>query len=613
MTFQNRKQSKFCFARIASIRYSLTFGWHALRLCEGRGGCQSNHALRRASGRAIRTRSIPKLSCNAALGAWVVLGLACGLRAQEVAGERKGGAIALNLMKPAPVPFLHTVGSSGKRYVVEPMTAGVALLDYDSDGLIDVYFINGAPLPGAPKVDPAPTNHLYRNLGDWRFVDVTEAAQVGDMGYGLGVAAGDIDNDGDPDIYVSNFEQDVFYFNNGDGTFTEAASACGLDDGKRFGAGVCMLDIDNDGNLDIYCANYQYFTFDKHFQQKIGDYQYHPGPHDFPPADDLLFRSEGDGTFTDVSATSGIRVEPAPGMGVVSADFDGNGAADILVANDSFANFLFLNDGTGKFTEDALLSGVALDRLGRPNGNMGIDCGDVDNDGLLDIFTTTYQDEMPVLYQQVAAGVFEDATNRAKIASGLLPHVTWGLGIVDFDNDADKDIYVACGHFLDNIQHLDDRTSVKVNNFVMENNGKGVFEDVTEAVGASIEPIESSRGAGFDDLNNDGLIDIVVVNADAAPSFIENRSPKLNWIAFELTGTKSSRDAAGAIVRVRTKLGNQMAVVHLGRSYQSHFGTRLHFGLGKQTSGDVEIRWPSGKVQKLDFKTPNQVVRVIEE
>jgi enediyne biosynthesis protein E4 len=562
-------------------------------------------------GRCFKTSLLPFLTLFLCL--CFNLGFDRDLRAQGVVGPRRNGSIALGLLKPTPVPFQHTIGASGKRYVVEPMTAGLALFDYDGDGFIDVYFVNGAPLPGTPKVDPQPTNRLYRNLGDWHFVDVTEAAHVGDTGYGLGVAAGDIDNDGDPDIYVSNFEKDVFFLNNGDGTFTEAATDCGLDDGNRFGAGVCMLDIDNDGNLDIYCANYQYFTFDKHFQQTIGDYQYHPGPHDFPPADDLLFHSSGDGTFTDVSASCGIRVKPAPGMGVVSADFDGNGAADILVANDSFPNFLFLNDGTGKFSEEALIAGVALDRLARPNGNMGVDCGDVDNDGMLDIFTTTYQDEMPVLYQQVAPGVFEDTTNRAKIASGMLPHVTWGLGIVDFDNDADKDIYVACGHFLDNIQHLDDRTSVKVNNFVMENNGRGVFEDVTEAVGAAVEPIESSRGAAFDDLNNDGLIDIVVINSDSAPSFIENRSPAQHWIAFELVGTQSSRDAAGAIVRVRTDLQTQMAVVHLGRSYQSHFGTRLHFGLGKQTAGEVEIRWPSGTVQKSSFSEANQVFRIIED
>jgi len=536
-----------------------------------------------------------------------------GLLAQESVAGKRGTSIVLNLLKPTPVPFQHIDGSSGKRYVVEPMTAGLALFDYDGDGLIDIYFLNGAPLPGTPNVDPPPTNRLYRNLGDWRFVDVTEFAQVGDTGYGLGVVAGDVDNDGDLDLYVSNFANDVFYINNADGTFTEAAGESGLDDGGRFGAGVCMLDIDNDGNLDLYCANYQYFSFDKHFQQTIGDYQYHPGPHDFPPADDLLFRSNGDGTFTDVSASSGIRVKPAPGMGVVSADFDGNGAADILIANDSFPNFLFLNDGSGKFSEDALIAGVALDRLGRPNGNMGIDCGDLDNDGLLDIFTTTYQDEMPVLYRQVANGIFEDVTNTAKISSSLLPHVSWGLGIVDFDNDSDKDLYVACGHFLDNIKHLDDRTSVKVSNFVMQNNGNGIFDDISRAVGATVEPIESSRGAGFDDLNNDGLVDVVVVNANTAPSFLENRSPVQNWIAIELTGTRSSRDAAGAIVRVRTDLQSQMSVVHLGRSYQSHFGTRLHFGLGERTSGVIEVRWPSAAVQKLNFTNPNQVLRIVEE
>jgi len=229
-----------------------------------------------------------------------------GLLSQEADVDKRATSIVLSLLKPAPVPFQHTVGSSGKRYVVEPMTAGLALFDYDGDGLIDIYFLNGAPLPGSPVVNPPPTNRLYRNLGGWRFVDVTESARVGDTGYGLGVVAGDVDNDGDQDIYVSNFAKDVFYINNADGTFTEAAGVCGLEDGGRFGAGVCMLDIDNDGNLDIYCANYQYFSFDKHFQQTIGDYQYHPGPHDFPPADDLLFRSLGDGTFTDVSATSGI-------------------------------------------------------------------------------------------------------------------------------------------------------------------------------------------------------------------------------------------------------------------------------------------------------------------
>ncbi|XZE19426.1 CRTAC1 family protein [Pirellulaceae bacterium SH449] len=501
------------------------------------------------------------------------------------------------------IEFVHENGARGERYVVEPMASGLALFDFDNDGLIDIYFVNGSELPpaiGTDATQPPCTNRLYRNLGNFRFVDVTETAGVGDVSYGLGAVAGDYDNDGDLDLYVSNFGENVFYENNGDGTFTAWPSTTLIANGPKFSAGACFIDIDQDGNLDLYVANYQKFTFDKHFQQRIGDYLFHPGPKDFPPEDDFLFRNLGDGTFQDISLESGIRVRPQPGMGVIAGDFDGDGHPDILVANDSFPNFLFINDGTGKFTEDAAASGVAIDRAGRSNGNMGIEAADLDGDLLIDFFTTTYQEEMPVLYRQIVSGLFEDVTHISKIETTLYPHVNWGVGLEDFDNDGDIDIFVACGHFLDNIQYIDDRTKVKVRNYLLRNNGKGRFTDATLNAGPPLQVEESSRAAGFDDLDNDGRIDIVVLNAQSKPQLLRNQlsdekadSTPNSWLQIQLVGTSSNRDACGAKVIVRSNIDEQIRMVHLGRGYQSHYGKRLHFGLGVATQAEVIVTWPN--------------------
>ncbi len=518
----------------------------------------------------------------------------------------------LELLKPNVIPFVHFSGATGQRFVVEPMTAGLALFDYDRDGLTDVYLLNGAPLPPDPRSQTHQPNRLYRNLGNWRFEDVTEHAGVGDLGYGLGVVAGDTDNDGDMDLYVTNFGSDVYYLNNGDGTFSVQASDNGLSDGCRFGAGVCFLDIEGDGDIDLYCAHYQTFTFDKHFQQRIGEHLYHPGPKDFPPEHDMLFENLGDGTFRDISEQSGIRVKPAPGMGVIAGDFNGDRWPDIFVCNDSFANFLFINDGKGKFTEEALISGLAFDRLGNANGNMGVDCADFDNDGKVDLFTTTYQDEMPVLYRQIDSGFFEDVTNTSRIAPDLYPHVSWGTGFVDFNNDGSKDLYIACGHFLDNIKYLDDRTAVKVHNYVLANQDGRTFVDASHATNSDVAPIESSRGAALDDLDNDGRVDVVVLNSDAPISLIRNQSKKANWVALELVGVTCNRDAAGAVLQLSCGGRTQTSMIHLGRGYQSHFGTRVHFGMKDSKDFSLEILWPNGKTQKFESSQINQVFQIIE-
>lgn len=538
----------------------------------------------------------------------ILLTLSCGLKSTFGMQESPSQQPIVHfkeMLDDSGVGFVHENGARGERYVVEPMASGLALFDFDNDGLIDIYFVNGSELP--PTLDhkatkPVFTNRLYRNLGNFRFVDVTESAGVGDASYGLGAVAGDYDNDGDLDLYVSNFGENVFYENNGDGTFSAWPSSTLIANGPKFSAGACFVDIDQDGNLDLYVANYQKFTFDKHFQQRIGDYLFHPGPKDFPPEEDFLFKNLGDGTFQDVSQESGIRVKPLPGMGVIAGDFDGDGHSEILVANDSFPNFLFINDGTGKFTEEAAASGVAIDRAGRSNGNMGIEAADLDGDLLIDFFTTTYQDEMPVLYRQIVSGLFEDVTHIAKIEPTLYPHVNWGIGLEDFDNDGDIDIFIACGHFLDNIQFIDDRTKVKIRNYLLLNSGKGRFIDATLNAGAPLQVEESSRAAGFDDLDNDGRVDIVVLNAQSKPQLLRNQlsddqadSPSNSWLQVQLVGTSSNRDACGAKVIVRSNINDQIRIVHLGRGYQSHYGTRLHFGLGAAAQAEVMVTWPNGQ------------------
>ena len=529
----------------------------------------------------------------------------------------------VEMLAGSGIDFVHESGARGERYVVEPMSSGIALFDFDGDGRIDIYFVNGSLLNPSPnQIDASevkPKNRLYRNLGNWRFADVTDSAGVGDVSYGLGAVAGDYDNDGDLDLYVSNFGPNVFYENNGDGSFSAWPSDCLISNGSRFSAGVCFVDIDRDGNLDLYVANYQKFTFDKHFQQRIGDYLFHPGPKDFPAEDHFLYRNLGDGSFDDISSEAGIRVSPNPGMGVIAGDFNGDDAPDIFVANDSFSNFLFINDGTGKFTEDAAISGVAIDRAGRANGNMGVEVADLNGDLLVDFFTTTYQDEMPVLYRQIVDGVFEDATHISKIEPTLYPHVSWGVGLEDFDNDADKDIYIACGHFLDNIQFIDDRTKVKVKNYLLQNDGTGNFLDVTNLGGDALQLEESSRGAGFDDLDNDGRIDIVVLNSGAKPQLLRNQASSEDlsiaqnkWLQIQLIGTQSNRDAAGAKVMVQTDLGKQIAMVHLGRGYQSHYGNRLHFGIGNANTATIQIAWPSGKTSSHTVKKLNSIQQIVE-
>jgi hypothetical protein len=366
------------------------------------------------------------------------------------------------------ISFIHRDGSCGDYNILETVTAGLALFDYDNDGDDDIYFVNGGTLKGTAYPSP-PTNMLYRNDGNWKFTDVTAQSDAGDTSHGLAVAAADYDNDGDLDLYVSNYGPNVLYRNNGNGTFTDVTQQADVVGTNHVGAGVCFLDADGDGNLDLFVSDYVAFEYNAFPVKKLRGFPIYPGPKSHRPTTDRLYRNNGNGTFTDISRQAGFEEQAGYGMGTVCLDYDDDGDTDIVVANDEIGNFLFRNDSKGRFEEVGLISGLAYDVWGSEMGNMGVDCGDYDNDGRLDLYMTSYQDEYTALYRNLGDGMFEDVTLKTQAALGTLTHVTWGTCLVDFDNDGHRDIFVACGHLQDNVEKCEDAALYHVENILYRN------------------------------------------------------------------------------------------------------------------------------------------------
>jgi len=510
------------------------------------------------------------------------------------------------------ISFKHTDGSGGTRYIIEPMSAGVAVFDYDRDGDVDIYFLNGAPLKGSPSGNPA--NALYRNDGGLVFTEVTEAAGVGDTGFGLGIAVGDYDNDGYLDVYVNNFGPNVLYRNNGDGTFSDVTAAAGVASGDRVGSGANFLDVDGDGDLDLFAANYVMWSFDDHVERHLGVWMVYPGPRDYLKNPNALFRNNGDGTFTDISEPSGIATHVGAGMGTVCADYDNDGDTDIVVANDDWGNFVFENDGAGNFTEVGLATGLAYDLNGAAQSSMGVACGDYNNDGWLDFEMTSYQTELATLYENLDGVFFDDVTRVTGAGAETLVDVTWGNGLVDLDNDGDRDLFIACGHLNDNVEEFSDLARYFTRNIVLMNTGDGKFVNVSSDAGDGMAVKLSSRGAAFDDLDNDGDMDVVIVNSRREPTILRNDSPGANhWTKIRLRGVKSNRDGVGAHVRVVAGDLTQMAEVHSGQGYQSHYGMQLHFGLGNRDRIDrIEVRWIGGGVDVLQNVQVDRLLTITE-
>ena len=559
-----------------------------------------------------------RIATRVVLAAILVLAASCRSRQEEPSKVRpraaSPGPIQLcDVTRETGITFKHTDGSSGRRYIVEAMSAGLALFDYNADGRIDIYFLNGAPMQGT-KVETPPRNALYRNEGNWKFTDVTEEAAVGDTGFGLGVTVGDYDNDGDPDLYLNNFGPNVLYRNNGNGTFSDVTDEAGVQNGSLVGAGACFLDMDKDGDLDLYAANYLDFSYDLHVERSYEGLPVYPSPRDYEPIPDTLYRNNGDGTFTDVSEQSGVAMHAGTGMGTVCADYDSDGDTDVFVLNDVGENFFFENDGSGKFEEVGVFIGAAYNYYGLENASMGADCGDYDNDGHLDFIMTSYQGDMPVLYRNMGDRRFEDVTAVTGAGAGAYPHVNWGTGLVDFDNDGDLDIFIANGHTEDNIDVRDETTSYRAPNLLLVNTGDGKFTNMSDRSGNGLLPVFASRGAAFDDLDNDGDVDVVILNSRQAPTILRNDSQNdHHWIQIRLQGVETNRDGVGANVKVIAGDLTRVDEVHSGRSYQSHYGSRLHIGLGTRDRIDrIEVRWIGGSMDVFEDIAVDQLLSITE-
>jgi len=513
------------------------------------------------------------------------------------------------------IDFQHTDGSSGRHYIVEAMSAGVGALDYDGDGWIDLYFPNGAPLPGYVS-DRPPRHALYRNLAGWRFKETTDEAGLVCHAYGLGIAVGDYDNDGHPDVYLNNFGPNLLFHNQGDGTFRDVTQRAGVARGNLVGAGACFLDIDKDGELDLYVGNYIELDLRRHRLHFVRDIPSYPSPVEYQPVPDSLFRNRGDGTFADVGKESGIAAHAGRSMGMIAADHDNDGDTDVFICNDVQENFLFSNEG-GKFQEVAVSSGVAFNREGETMANMAPDAADFDRDGRLDFYTTNYQRQLPALFRNLGQGLFEDVSAAANAGAGCFHHVNWGCGFADFDNDGRPDLFIANGHTEDNAERMDRSAMYRAPNVVLWNAGQGKFVEVSAECGDGLKPRHVSRGIALEDFDNDGDIDVAVLNSRDRPTILRNmlnESGSANhWLQIQLRGVKTNRDGVGARVRVTAGDLVQIDEVHSGRSYQSHFGSRLHFGLGKHDRVDrVEVRWIGGGTDVLESLPADQRLVIVE-
>jgi hypothetical protein len=498
------------------------------------------------------------------------------------------------------------------------MTGGVAVFDYNNDGLLDIFFTNGAAIPSLEKSDPSYYNRLFRNNGDGTFTDVTESAGLKGKGYSMGVAAGDYDNDGFVDLYVTGVNYNQLFHNNGDGTFTDVTAKAGVsgiipESGKAWSITAGWFDYNNDGLLDLFVVNY--LDYDIHTaalcnQDGVPAYC---SPNGFQGTHNILYRNNGDGTFTDVSAQSHISQYIGKGMGVAFADYDDDGFTDIFVSNDTFQNFLLHNNGDGTFTDVALEAGVAFTGNGKTVAGMGADFRDLDNDGKPEIFhTAMFGDTFP-LYRNLGGGQFEDATSRAGLTTLTSRFTAWGTGAFDFDNDGRKDLFAATSDILDNADAVVHRPYA-LPNLLLRNKGNLTFEDVSATAGAAFSVPAAHRGTAFGDFNNDGKIDIVVTVLNGPPELLMNRTRDQNhWIILKLVGVKSNRDGLGTKVKISTSHGDQYNEATTAVGYNSSSDKRVHFGLGDATVIDkIELAWPSGVKQILNNVKADQILTVTE-
>ncbi|MCZ6777350.1 MAG: CRTAC1 family protein [Acidobacteriota bacterium] len=500
----------------------------------------------------------------------------------------------------AGVRFRHRHGGSGRKYMVETMGSGVCWFDADGDLWPDLYLINSQPLPGHDGRGDF-RSRFYLNRGDGTFADATDRSGLAAPGYGMGCAAADVDGDGDLDLYVTAFGPNRLYLNRGDGRFDEAGAAWGVDDGS-WSASAAFADYDGDGDLDLYVCNYVDFTIDthKHCGKHEPGYQAYCHPDAYNGVSDRLYRNEG-GHFKDVTRAAGISNARGNGLGVVWGDYDNDGDPDLYVANDKTANFLYRNNGDGTFTDVALLSGVGYGDDGQAQAGMGTDFGDYDGDGDLDLVVTNFDLESNNLYRNNGDGTFSDVALSTGVGEHSYLRVGFGAKFLDFDNDADLDLFVVNGHILDNIELYREILTYQQPNLFLENDGRGKFVDRTAALGSDLQTQRVSRGLAVADYDHDGDLDLLVSRCNQEVSLYRNeRGSERNWLALDLRSSGLNPFAVGARIEVRAGGSLQIGEVRAGSSYLSQSDLRLHFGLnGSSTVDSVHVRWPSGRSQDL--------------
>jgi len=529
----------------------------------------------------------------------------------------------VDVTKAVGLPFVHQNSATSNKYLLETMGGGVALLDYDNDGRLDMFLTNGAkiddPMPDGrqpDKTDAKYWNRLYRQASDGTFADVTEKAGLTGMPqnrYGMGVAVGDYDNDGFEDIYVTSYGANTLYHNNGDGTFTDVTTRAGVS-GGGWSASAGFLDYDNDGRLDLFVTRYVVWSFqnNRYCGEKKPGFRSYCHPDNYDGTTDILYHNNGDGTFTDVSEKSGIAKSTGKGLGVSFADYDNDGFTDIYVANDSVQSFLFHNNGDGTFTEVGLLAGVGFNEDGKTFAGMGVDFADYDNDGRPDIVVTDLSNERYMLFRQNADGSFRDVTNSTGLGGATLSFSGWSTRFFDYDGDGWKDLFVAQGHVMDTIEKTAPNLKYLQPPLLLRNEA-GRFVKVN--AGEPFQQDWAGRGAAFGDLDNDGDVDIVLSNVGQRAVALRNDGGnRKTWLQIKTVGTRSNRDGIGCRVKVVSASGTtQYFTISTAVGYLSASEKRLTVGLDRDAmAGLVEIRWPSGVVQTFENVKAGQTLTATE-
>jgi hypothetical protein len=542
-----------------------------------------------------------------------------GVAATQSVGSSPDAAKFTDVTSALNINFEYVASHTSRKYLIETMGSGVALFDYDNDGRLDIFVVNGAPLNDPTgkstipqKSGPKDWNRLFHQKKDGTFEDVTEKAGLQGVGYGMGVAVGDYDNDGFEDLYVTAYGGNKLYHNNGDGTFTDVTERAGVA-GTGWSTSAAWVDLDGDGLLDLVVLRYLQWDFDDIYcGERREGYRSYCHPDSFRPIAPLVYHNDGNGHFTEIAQKAGLAL-PGKGLGIALADYDRDGRIDLFIANDSMPEFLFHNKGNGTFEEVALQSGVAVDSEGHSYAGMGVDFTDYNNDGLPDIVVTNLASQIYALYRNNGDGTFNYESYPSGIGLMTMKHSGWGVRFLDFDNDGWKDLLITQGHDLDTIQLTFPDLRYKEPMLLARNTGKG-FVDISAQAGDVFQKAWVGRGLAIGDIDNDGRLDAVVTTNDGALHVLHNATQNQNhWLTLELLGHRSNRDAIGAEVKLVTAKSSQWVTLTTTGSYLSSSDKRVHFGLGSEAlARTIEIRWPSGIRQTLKDVHADQILKVEE-